>query len=594
VVCGGASTTLTALDPGGTWAIAPGYGGIALSSSGVVTGIFTTGGAMISYTSPAGCVATQIMYVDIPLVLNPYSACVGVTVDLGIAPGGFGGPGAAIYPYSGTWTSSNISVATVTSTPNVTGVSPGTVTISFMSVNGCLDTAPFTVDVQPISSPIPLCVGGNIVLTAPSSGGAWSSGSTGVATVNSGGVVSGVSSGTAYITYTPSPFAGCYNIYHIAGQPSLNIVGSPSVCLGASISLSPSYTGPGYPAGGWSVDNATVATVNGSGVTTGWSTGTATINYYRSAGCQASKIIAVESPSISGNSVVCVGTTSTLTAPTAGGTWSSSNGAVATVSGGGVVSGIAAGTATISYSVGAGCFSTQLVRVPNISGAGQICVGSTYTLASNTSGGTWSSSNSAVAAVSSSGILTSSSTGNAMITYTTGGCTTTLSVTAHAVTATIPSQMCTGSVITLSGSPSGGTWTSTDPTVADPSYGYLTTFSLGGTVTITYHQGCTFSQNVTVHNGPVAHSWGECTTGSCVRGLYPITWTNHLSVYPTGGAWSVNGIGWSFLHLDVDADSGGYANATIYPVWFWGQAFITYTLWFGTLPCPITWNFDAF
>ncbi|MDR3262603.1 MAG: Ig-like domain-containing protein, partial [Tannerella sp.] len=56
--------------------------------------------------------------------------------------------------------------------------------------------------------------------------------------------------------------------------------------------------------------------------------------------------------SVKGASSVCNGCTTTLTGTPAGGTWVSSNNAVATVSASGVVTGIAGGTVTITYTVG--------------------------------------------------------------------------------------------------------------------------------------------------------------------------------------------------------------------------------------------------
>jgi hypothetical protein len=49
-------------------------------------------------------------------------------------------------------------------------------------------------------------VGSNITLSASPSGGSWTSGSTSIATITSGGVVTGVAAGTSVITYT---IAGC-------------------------------------------------------------------------------------------------------------------------------------------------------------------------------------------------------------------------------------------------------------------------------------------------------------------------------------------------------------------------------------------------
>jgi uncharacterized protein YjdB len=69
------------------------------------------------------------------------------------------------------------------------------------------------------------------------------------------------------------------------------------------------------------------------------------------------------SPTVSGSTTVSAGGTLTLTPTISGGTWSSSNTAVASVgSSTGVVTGIAAGTATISYTLDS-CSSTTVVTI---------------------------------------------------------------------------------------------------------------------------------------------------------------------------------------------------------------------------------------
>ncbi len=61
-------------------------------------------------------------------------------------------------------------------------------------------------------------------------------------------------------------------------------------------------------------------------------------------------------------STFCVTSSITLSDATAGGTWSSSNPGVASVTGTVVVHGVSGGTATISYTVGS-CSVTQVVNV---------------------------------------------------------------------------------------------------------------------------------------------------------------------------------------------------------------------------------------
>jgi hypothetical protein len=81
-----------------------------------------------------------------------------------------------------------------------------------------------------------------------------------------------------------------------------------------------------------------------------------------------------------------------------GGTWASSNSAVATInSTTGAVTGLSADTVTLSYTItnGFGCsntayFSMRVEGLPVVSaiaGSGSICLGSSHTLSSTTTGG---------------------------------------------------------------------------------------------------------------------------------------------------------------------------------------------------------------
>ncbi len=58
---------------------------------------------------------------------------------------------------------------------------------------------------------------------------------------------------------------------------------------------------------------------------------------------------AVTAAPITGITTACVGTTTTLTAPVTGGTWSTSNTALATIGASGVVTGVASGIVTTYY-----------------------------------------------------------------------------------------------------------------------------------------------------------------------------------------------------------------------------------------------------
>src|ERR1700740_892099 len=106
---------------------------------------------------------------------------------------------------------------------------------------------------------------------------------------------------------------------------------------------------------------------------------------------------------ITGSLHTCGTGTTTLGDATTGGTWSSSNTAVATIGTTGIVTGVAAGTSTITYRLSGICFSVVTLTgdppPPFIMGAGSVCTGSAITLSDALYGGTWASSNPAVGTI---------------------------------------------------------------------------------------------------------------------------------------------------------------------------------------------------
>ena len=129
---------------------------------------------------------------------------------------------------------------------------------------------------------------------------------------------------------------------------------------------------------------------------------------------------------------MCIGATATYTSNgTTGGSWSSSNTAVATVnSTTGVVTAVSAGTTNITYTLSNGCGSpvsasktltvSANANAGTVSGSSPLCAGATATYTSNgDAGGSWSSTNTAVATVNATtGVVTAVSAGTTNITYT--------------------------------------------------------------------------------------------------------------------------------------------------------------------------------
>ncbi len=108
-----------------------------------------------------------------------------------------------------------------------------------------------------------------------------------------------------------------------------------------------------------------------------------------------------------------------------------------------------------------------------ITGTSTLCAGANTTLSSATSGGSWSSGTPSVATVSSTGVVTGVAGGTAIISYTASGCTVTSVVTVtplpSAGTITGPGAVCITDTIYVADTATGGTWSSTSPTIASVS-----------------------------------------------------------------------------------------------------------------------------
>ncbi len=277
-----------------------------------------------------------------------------------------------------------------------------------------------------ITGTLSVCNGSTTTLSNPTgaTGGTWTSSNTAVGTVSTTGVVTGRAPGTTTISYVLGSPCGGTNASVVVTVNALpgSISGTLSACNPGSNTLTNSVTG-----GTWTSSNTSVATVgSASGTVNSVGPGTTTITYSLNNGCtNTTAVYTVNSnpAAITGSATICGGTGPTsvsLASATTGGTWSSSNTALGTVSSGGVVTGIGAGTPTITYTLPTGCFSTTTVpvnAVANITGTPSVCLGQTITLSDATSGGTWSSSNTAVGTINSSGVVTGLSIGSTTISY---------------------------------------------------------------------------------------------------------------------------------------------------------------------------------
>lgn len=199
-----------------------------------------------------------------------------------------------------TWSSNNERVATVNATGLVTALSPGGAIIT-ATAEGRSSPASVTVLSIPVSrvvvtpSTSSVFVGQSTTLTSqalsatgqPLTGRAvsWSSGTPAVATVNSAGVVTGVSVGSTVVLASIDGVVGSANVA-VLPIPVATVTVSPAtatVDIGKTMQLSAvARDASGNTLSGrfiaWTSNQASVATVTGTGLVTGVSTGTAIIS----------------------------------------------------------------------------------------------------------------------------------------------------------------------------------------------------------------------------------------------------------------------------------------------------------------------------
>lgn len=441
-VCEGTSVTLIA---SGTNAISYQWGanaGNATTQAVSVLPTFPSTTYVVTVTNDIGCSNTAVSTIlakQTPLVhiTGSDSICVGGTTTLTPSAGG-------------SWLTTNGSVASITSSGLVTGLTPGTSTFIYTSSeNGCSSRASFPVYVlkRPyveITGDTSLCLGGSSTLF-PSVGGTWTSSHPTIATVSNSGIVTGISPGNAAFTFV-SDTTACSSVtdsIDVNQHEGSVISGDNSICVGETSLLSASN-----PGGSWSSSNATIASINSSGLISGMSPGSATITYVRNTGACVNYstfqvvINPIPSTAISGSAVVCAGSTTTLS-PVSGGTWISNDPSIASITNGGLVSGIQAGNVSFVFTnTSTGCVSSASAPItvlskPTVSiiGPSVVCSESTTQL-TPVSGGTWVSSNSAVASVTTGGVVTGITGGSASFTFTqaSNGCISdpTLPITIHA------------------------------------------------------------------------------------------------------------------------------------------------------------------
>jgi uncharacterized protein YjdB len=272
-----------------------------VSSSGVVTGVLP-GKATVSATSGGKTGTAEVTVTATPVatvVVTPAQPSILQGRSVALTAQALNANGQPLTGRTVSWSSSTPTIADVTVSGFVTGVSVGS-TVIFASIDGVLGWANVTVVPTPVAavtvSPATssVAIGQTVQLTAVTTDASgstltgrvvtWSSNLSSVATVTSTGVVTGVSGGTATITATSEGQAGTATVtVGAAGVRTITVTPTSATVspFGGTVALTAVVRDPSgaiiNASVTWSTSNALVATVSSNGTVTGHLPGTATI-----------------------------------------------------------------------------------------------------------------------------------------------------------------------------------------------------------------------------------------------------------------------------------------------------------------------------
>ncbi len=325
-----------------------------------------------------------------------------------------------------------------------------------------------------------------------------------------------------------------------------------------------SNTFAGGGGGGWyGGGGGTYGSGGGGSSTYGAGTSAITVSTYTTANQGYVTLCAyppVGTISVSPSTTICLGSSATLSTTGSGGVWSSVTTSVATITGT-TVNGVGLGTSVISYTATNVCGTAAATTIVSvfatpavISGPTTVCGGTTITLSDLTTGGVWSSSNTAIATVASASSTTATVTGmsGGTVTISYGvGCPATYLITVTGPTViTGLNYASIGGTSPLSDATASGTWSSSSPGIGSVSSSGVVTGITSGTTTISYTvAGCAATMTFYV---------GVAVPASCVTTA--ASWANSaISVtYNTAGTFSFTvPTGITKVTVDAEGATGG-------------------------------------
>ena len=365
-ICVGASTTLTANGGSGytyLWSNGATTQSITVSPSATTT--YT-----VDVTNANGCTsassASQVITVNplpVATISGTTTVCAGTSTTLTASAG-------SSYLWSNGDTTASITV---------THTSTTAYSVTITNASGCSSTSVVTnviVNQLPVVSGITgatsVCAGLSTQLLSATTGGTWSTSDNNVASVSTSGLVTGVAAGSATITYTVTNGNGCTSsqsaVINVNSGITATITagGATTFCSGDNVVLTASSGATYLWSNGAQTQSITVTTSGSYYVTVTSASGCSAVSAATTVTANPLPVVA----GITGSTTLCQGLTTQFANATSGGTWSSSDSNIASISASGIVTGVAVGTATIiyTYTNGNGCTSSTSALITINSG----------------------------------------------------------------------------------------------------------------------------------------------------------------------------------------------------------------------------------
>ncbi len=477
-------------------------------------------------------------------------------------------------------------------------------------VSGCSSSPSsatvITVNSNPIVGAIsgmsPLCEAVSTTYTSITPSGVWSSSNNSIATVNSiSGVVTGVSAGTATISYTVTNGSGCSTtvnkIIVIESAPTATITasGSTTTCAGGGFFLT-SSAGNSYQ---WYLNGVAIPGAIGQTYFP-TASGTYTVEITYASGCVVTSagvpvtIVTISATTIAANGPTTICSSGSVQLCPAVWGWSNYqwylNGVAmaAPVGTSSCITVNTAGSYTLSVQNGAGCWSNPSAAVvvtisaapasPTISAGGPttFCAGGNVTLSSSVvTGNQWYLNGSAIAGATNQNYV-ATLPGTYTVTTSNGGCESAPStgvavVISNAIAPTLSSpstELCSGSITITSNIATGNQWYLNGvliPGATNQTYDA----TVAGTYTVVNTQGtCVINSSNSIVIVSSASSMPTIAapdgTNVCIGGsiqLCPAAWGYSNYQWYKNGVAIPAPIGTSACLTLTDADAGSYTLA---------------------------------